>query len=503
MSGVAAERVGIPVLPSARRDRAHWWTAGYGVVAGTILFLIAYRGLMDDAHITLGYARNLAFHWHWGLTEFRTANTATSPLNVWLLAAATFVTRNPVLAVGVVLIASTAATGWWSALIARWLHLSPWLLSGLVVSFLVVNPLFVSTVGMETYLGVAVLLGVGWASLSGRTAATGVLCGLAVLCRPDLVVPAAALALGLRQKRGTGRVRVLGRVAVVAAAVALPWHVFSWITLGGFIPDTFAIKTAAGQFGPGETFLTGLYGMAQIWTRAFLLLFATVAAGLIALLAWIRLWSQGQLTAAGRAAIIFGLGGIAHFTAFALVGVPPYHWYYCPAVGLLIISAAISLTAAAHLNWPRAGIAVVGAAALLIGTSAGLLLAAPVPWDKPIIFGNWATAQQYAAAGRDLSRMIPRGETVGGFGEIGVVSFYCDCDIIDPFTDRSKAMDIIREREAKAGPIMGTLLALNYANLDVPAPTRIDHQMEYSPGHGPGWPTNVPGRGVGHLWLSR
>jgi hypothetical protein len=356
---------------------------------------------------------------------------------------------------------------------------------------------------METYLGVAVLLGVGWASLSGRTAATGVLCGLAVLCRPDLVVPAAALALGLRQKRGTGRVRVLGRVAVVAAAVALPWHVFSWITLGGFIPDTFAIKTAAGQFGPGETFLTGLYGMAQIWTRAFLLLFATVAAGLIALLAWIRLWSQGQLTAAGRAAIIFGLGGIAHFTAFALVGVPPYHWYYCPAVGLLIISAAISLTAAAHLNWPRAGIAVVGAAALLIGTSAGLLLAAPVPWDKPIIFGNWATAQQYAAAGRDLSRMIPRGETVGGFGEIGVVSFYCDCDIIDPFTDRSKAMDIIREREAKAGPIMGTLLALNYANLDVPAPTRIDHQMEYSPGHGPGWPTNVPGRGVGHLWLSR
>jgi hypothetical protein len=41
--------------------------------------------------------------------------------------------------------------------------------------------------------------------------------------------------------------------------------------------------------------------------------------------------------------------------------------------------------------------------------------------------------------------------------------------------DRSKALEIVREREAKAGPVMRALLAVNYAPLDEPPPTRIDH----------------------------
>lgn len=32
-------------------------------------------------------------------------------------------------------------------------------------------------------------------------------------------------------------------------------------------------------------------------------------------------------------------------------------------------------------------------------------------------------------------------------------------------------------------------------------PTRIDHQLEYAQGEGPGW--RRVGRGVGHIWLSR
>jgi hypothetical protein len=31
---------------------------------------------------------------------------------------------------------------------------------------------------------------------------------------------------------------------------------------------------------------------------------------------------------------------------------------------------------------------------------------------------------------------------------------------------------------AKAGPVMRALLAVNYAHLDEPPPTRIDHQLE-------------------------
>jgi hypothetical protein len=41
--------------------------------------------------------------------------------------------------------------------------------------------------------------------------------------------------------------------------------------------------------------------------------------------------------------------------------------------------------------------------------------------------------------------------------------------------DRSKALEIVREREAKAGPVMRALLAVNYALLDEPPPTRTSH----------------------------
>jgi hypothetical protein len=496
----AAERVDqTQVVPRAEWDVTSWWAAGGGAVAGALLFLVAHHGILDDGYITLSYARTLAFHGSWGLTEFRTANTATSPLNVWLLALGTLVTRRPVVALGLVLVASTAVTAGWLSTIAARVGVGRWLLPALGLGLLVVNPLFASTVGMEIWLGVAVLVGVGRYALDGRSVATGVLCGLAVLTRPDLVVPAGMLVVGLLALGAPRRLRVTGMVAGVAALVALPWHMFSWFVLGGFVPDTFAIKTAAGQFGPGETFATGPYFIAHTWTRAFLLIAVPVVVGLAAMLAWAVAWCRGVSTLVGRATLVFGAAGAAHYGAYALVGVPPHHWYYTPSAGLLTICAAITVAAIAH----RAFSLILVSAGLLVGLSAGTQLAVALPWDKPILYGNWATSQQYAAVGQGVGRLVPRGETVGGFGEIGTVAFFCDCDIIDPFTDRSKALEVEREREAKAGPVMRALLAVNYAHLDKPPPTRIDHQLEYAQGEGPGWRTVGPTRGVGHIWLSR
>jgi len=480
-------------------DVTSWWAAGGGAVAGALLFLVAHRGILDDGYIALSYARTLALHGSWGLTEFRTANTATSPLNVWLLALGTLVTRRPVVALGLVLVASTAVAAGWLSIIAARVDVGRWLLPGLGIGLLVVNPLFASTVGMESWLGVAVLVGVARWALDGRLVATGVLCGLAVLTRPDLAVPAGVLVAGLLVPGVPRRLHAAGMVAGVAALVALPWHVFSWFVLGGFVPDTFAIKTAAAQFGPGETFTTGPYFIAQTWTRAFLLIAVPVVVGLAAMAGWAVAWYRGVLTLAGQAALGFGAAGIAHYGAYSLVGVPPYHWYYAPLVGLLIICGAI--TAAA--TTPRALSLVLVSASVLIGLTAGTQLAVALPWDKPLLYGNWATSQQYAAVGQGVGRMVPRGQTVGGFGEIGTVAFFCDCDIIDPFTDRSTALEIVREQQATAGPVMRALLALNYAHLDKPPPTRIDHQLQYAQGEGPGWRTVGPARGVGHIWLSR
>src|SRR3954468_15246451 len=78
--------------------------AAAGAVLGLLVFLVVRRSLIDDAFITLSYARNLAEHFHWGLTQFRTANTATSPLNVLVLGLGTFLTRDAVRGLGLVFV---------------------------------------------------------------------------------------------------------------------------------------------------------------------------------------------------------------------------------------------------------------------------------------------------------------------------------------------------------------------------------------------------------------
>ena len=73
---------------TTRRDL--WWAVP-GALVGAIVMFIANRGLIDDAYITLSYARNVAEHLHWGMIPTEESNTATSPLNVILLAVATWV----------------------------------------------------------------------------------------------------------------------------------------------------------------------------------------------------------------------------------------------------------------------------------------------------------------------------------------------------------------------------------------------------------------------------
>src|SRR2546423_14613367 len=70
---------------STRREVA--LVAGAGL-ATAALFLLVRDSLVDDAYITLSYAKNLAQHLHWGLIPHEVATSATSPLNVVLLAGA-------------------------------------------------------------------------------------------------------------------------------------------------------------------------------------------------------------------------------------------------------------------------------------------------------------------------------------------------------------------------------------------------------------------------------
>src|SRR5262245_66323254 len=66
------------------------------LAAGLALYLSLFRdSLIDDAFITLSYARSLVTSGTWGFYPGHVSNTATSPLNVMLLALASLATRNP------------------------------------------------------------------------------------------------------------------------------------------------------------------------------------------------------------------------------------------------------------------------------------------------------------------------------------------------------------------------------------------------------------------------
>lgn len=239
---VPARRVGTPW-------RARCLSPGVGILVAATLTVLGARGMGDDSYISLDYARTLLEHGQWGLVPGRTANTATSPLNVWLLAAGLALTGTVTGAVGLVLASALAAVGLGADRIARLVGAGP-LLPLSAMALLATSPLLVSTIGLETYLGVAVVVAAATATMTRRPGVAGALCGLAVLVRPDCAIPAAVVVLALWRPPGLRvRVRGLVRAGLAAVVVFLPWHVWAWYELGGFVPDTFSFKTnpAAGR----------------------------------------------------------------------------------------------------------------------------------------------------------------------------------------------------------------------------------------------------------------
>jgi hypothetical protein len=280
-----------PMPAMASRPATRWcavplWgrCAALGGLGAAVLFLAAHRVLIDDAYITLDYARSLAQHGQWALAPGHPANTATSPLNVLLLAGLIVLSGAPVVSVGILLIASLVATGAALSAICARLGRSQWL-AAIAVSLLVVNPLLISTIGLETYLGIALVATLGAAVVARRPVATGAVCGLLVLTRPDLAAFAAAALIAVIATSPTRtRARHVAQVMGVAGVVALPWFVASWWWLGSAVPDTLLFKTS--EVWAGNSFAVGLWHYRLAYPLAVALSVLPAALGLVVLAVW-------------------------------------------------------------------------------------------------------------------------------------------------------------------------------------------------------------------------
>jgi hypothetical protein len=191
------------------------------------------------------------------------------------------------------------------------------------------------------------------------------------------------------------------------------------------------------------------------------------------------------------------VAGLAHYAIYAAMGVSSYIWYYCPSLGLLSVCAALG---AADLADRGVGM-LTAALAVVAGAGIGLQCALGVPWAQPALFGNWATSAQYLAAGEQLARAVPPGQSVLAPGEIGALAYGCRCDIVDGFSDHARLMALVAQREATSGPLGRFLLRLDTLHADRAPVRATDHVLRYVPGTGPGWPTDVPGRGPARLVL--
>jgi len=368
--------------------------------------------------------------------------------------------------------------------------------------------LLLSSIGLEVALGaagVAVLL--VFAS-NGRPWWFGVVAGLLVLIRVDLVIFVAAAFLVWFWKRP----RDWWRCVVAATAVVAPWFLWSWVVLGSAVPDTLIIKTSQKSWGPW-TFTNGPFLYLEKYRAATVSSFGPALLGLAALLVWAVLRIRRPSSSLRRLDVLaaLGLGGVLHYLAYSLLAVPPYHWYYGPSLTALTVffvgalAATITSQRTEVLRFVAAagmtGVMLLGGAAAVVDAAGGL------EREHPPITTNHASPEQYARIGRDLRHMVgPR--TVQTAGEIGGLAFFCRCAVVDAFSDRGEVSSMIEERKRASGAVGRALIDINFYFLGTPPrPMKRVFRLVRTAGNAPpgalaSWPVGSPWTGRQRIYLT-
>jgi hypothetical protein len=504
-SPAMTETASAPPAEKDRRERTWWLPVGVAA-ASAVMFALVRPHLIDDTFITLSYARNLAFHGHWGLIEQGTSNTATSPLNVLALAALTLVLRDAVLACGVLFVVCQVSLALALRRAGTHTGLPTWF-APLALAMLTVNPLLLSSVGLEVALGAA---GVAWLlvfATERRPVALGLVIGLLALTRLDLLVVAVVIFVA-RDRFWAGA----WKSVLAAGAVALPWFTFSWLVLGSAMPDTLIIKMLQKSWGEwsftnGPELYHRVFPWATVWS------FVPVGMALLAAAVWVialpnrgpattRLWPFGALVPAG----------LAHYLAYSRLHVPPYHWYYGPSIvaATVFLAAAVAAvagtTASAAAIRRSAGIGALGVAVVLVAASAAYFAWGGLPRTFAPFTTNHSWTAQYEQIGPELGRLVGA-HTVRSGGEIGVLAYTCDCAIIDLFDDRGAVAPAIAERKAHLGSLGRALIDLNFRYFDYGLqPQTSDFALIATTGSPPAdplahWTITAPWTGTQQLYL--
>lgn len=435
--------------------------AATGVLA-TVVWQVARDTLVDDAYIYLSYARTLAETGEWGMIPGLPSNTATSALFVLLLGGLTVLVRDALVAEGVLFVGVFVLSAWGLWLLGRSLGVDrvfAWIGLGL----LLLNPLIMSSTGLETQVGLMLIIWAAYAASDRRAVLFGLLSGALFLTRADLVVYAVVL-LAL-----TPSLYRRAQVALAAAAaITVPWLAFSWLVLGSAVPDTLIIKQ--GDSWGRWSFDNGL----QLYSSAYpFAMLPSLMAPVLGVLAAVSLGlatpslAERGLRVAPLTAL--GVGAAAYGVLYNVLGVAPFHWYYATIIGALSIVFAGGLAAAVQTRDSRRAARGVAAVVASVPMIMGAVVLGRVQMSdtsgSAAITTNWASPEQYKAMATDIAALAG-GEVVRSPGEIGTLAYFCECTIVDIFSDRGVIAERVSDRQESGSAIIRLLLGINFATLD-------------------------------------
>jgi hypothetical protein len=177
------------------------------------------------------------------------------------------------------------------------------------------------TWGLESNLFFAIALAIVVAEDSGRPAWP--LLPILVLCRPDGAIFAGLLIA----RMAFARRPVLLPIAILVGVVGA-WAVWHRLTYGVFLPNTFSAKLwqgRSGLWGSGPIYLIG-------YVTAFKQKLVLRSALWIAALAGLPLVWKWRSTM-----LVLALAVVVQQTAYAVLNIPAYGWYYVPLESFLLV----------------------------------------------------------------------------------------------------------------------------------------------------------------------
>lgn len=328
-----------PAPPGRAKSAALWLLL---VAIATYLGWLKQDDTVDDAFIYLRYARNVLEGRGWVFNEGEWVNGATSTGNTLCLILLGWLTGGRLLLAQLLVfglsVGSAAACIW---------HLfrpdgraAAWIATAMVLS----TPYLYWLNGMDTPLILAFASAAVLLYARGRIRAAAVLLACLFLTRPDGIFLAALLLLHrLWRKRGEWREN-LRSLAVPAALFTVPilaWIVFSYVEFGTALPQTLGAKlaqTESGIHGQGPIFLRNLYENLGYFaairlgdhSASWLLLFLALGGAGTGAALW-RRHPAGALI----------LWGLVQCSAYAVLNLPNYLWYYFPFNLALTLAAAL------------------------------------------------------------------------------------------------------------------------------------------------------------------